>query len=52
MKLEGTLCSEDIDNEHLRVFSTAEKTHFSNFVINGTSSSSKGQGKFQEKNTN
>ena len=27
MKLEGTWCTEDIDNEHLqlRVFSTAEK---------------------------
>ena len=30
MKLEVTWCTEDIDNEHLqlRVFSTAEKTHF------------------------
>ena len=51
MKLEGT-CTEDIDNEHLqlRVFSTAEKTHFSNLVMNATSSSSKGQRKFQRKN--
>ena len=30
MKLEGTWCTEDIDNEHLqlRVFSTAEKNSF------------------------
>ena len=30
MKLEGFLCNEDIDNEHLqlRVFSTAEKNSF------------------------
>ena len=53
MKLEGTWCTEDIDNEHLqlRVFSTAEKTHFSNLVMNATSSSSKGRRKFQRKNT-
>ena len=52
-KIEGTWCTEDIDNEHLqfRVFSTAEKTHFSSFVMNATSSSSKGQKKFQRKNT-
>ena len=33
MKLGGTWCTEDIDNEHLqsRVFSTAEKTHFFKF---------------------
>ena len=32
MKLEGTWCTEDIDNEHLqlRVFSTAEKNSFLN----------------------
>ena len=53
MKLEGTWCTEDIDNEHLqlRVFSTAEKNHFSNLVINATSSSSKGQWKLQRKKT-
>ena len=53
MKLERNWCTEDIDNEHLqlRVFSTAEKTHFSNLVMNATSSSSKGQRKFQRKNT-
>ena len=33
MKLEGTWCTEDIDNEHLqlRVFSTAEKNSFFKF---------------------
>ena len=33
MKLEGTWCAEDIDNEHLqlRVFSTAEKNSFFKF---------------------
>ena len=53
MKLEGTWCTEDIDNEHLqlKVFSTAEKAHFSNLVMNATSTSSKGQRKFQRKNT-
>ena len=42
MKLEGTWCTEDIDNEYLelRVFSTAEKTSF--FKLNATSYSSKG----------
>ena len=51
MKLEGTWCTEDIDNEQLqlRVFSTTEKKHFSNSVMNDTSCFSKGQGKFQER---
>ena len=33
MKLEGTWCTEDFDNEHLqlRVFSTAEKNSFFKF---------------------
>ena len=33
MKLEGTWCTEDIDNEHLqlRVFSIAEKNSFFKF---------------------
>ena len=53
MKLEGTWCTEDIDNDFLQlgVFSTAEKTHFSNFLMHATSSFSKGQKKFQRKNT-
>ena len=45
MKLEGTWCTEDIDNEHLQL------RVFSNLVMNATSSSSKGQRKFQRKNT-
>ena len=45
MKLEGTWCTEDIDNEHLQL------RVFSNLVMNATSSSLKGQKKFQRKNT-
>ena len=45
MKLEGTWCTEDIDNEHLqlRVFSIREKISFGNSVMNATSCFSKEQ---------
>ena len=52
MKLEGTWCTEDIDNEHLqlRMFSTSEKTHFSNSVMTATHRiSRKGKGNFKER---
>ena len=53
MKLEGTWCTEDIDNEHLDlkgIFNHRKQTHFSNSVINATSGFSKGQRKLQRKN--
>ena len=52
LKLEGNWCTEDDKHLKLRVFFVLQKkTHFANFVMRATSSSSKGQKKFQRKNT-